>query len=200
MWLHRSLLELALVFIFYKAMSFSFPKMGIARRLVIPAFVGTLIGGLFNVPIWRSGNATLAVNVGGAIIPLCTSIYLLRKAPLLKTALAVAAVATVSAFLSNVEAGGAITIRVGIAPLAAVGVALILAGRNAPQVAFISGTIGVTIGGDLIHLGEAFHGGAGYLAIGGRGVFDGIFTTGIIAASLAELPWRKKRSDGQVTE
>ena len=200
MWLLRSLLELALVFIFYKAMSFSFPKMGIPRRLVIPAFVAILIGGFFNVPIWRSGNATIAVNVGGAIIPLCISVYLLRNAPLPRTALAVAAVATVSGLLANVEANGAITLRVGIAPLATVVVALILAGRNAPQVALISGTIGVMIGGDLVHLREAAHTGAAYLPIGGRGVFDGIFTTGIIAASLAGLLWRQKKSTGQVAD
>jgi uncharacterized membrane protein len=200
LWLLLPLIALALAFLFYKAMSFSFPKMGIPRRLVIPVFVAILIGGIFNIPIWRSGSTTVAVNVGGAIIPLLISFYLLRKAPLLKTALAVAVVATVSGLLAKVDANGGISLHFGflILPLTAVSLALILAGRNAPQVAFISGTVGGVIGVDLVHLSEAVHTGATYLSIGGRGVFDGIFTTGIIAALLAGLLWRKKEPDGQV--
>src|SRR5512137_1713659 len=95
LWLVLLLISLALLasavllFLFYKVMSFSFRRMGIPRHLVIPALVAILIGGLFNIPIWRSGSVTVAANVGGAIIPLLISFYLLRKAPLLKTALAV---------------------------------------------------------------------------------------------------------------
>jgi len=201
-WLLLPLVALALVFLFYKAMSFSFPRMGIPRRLVIPVFVAILVGGLFNIPIWRSGSTTVAMNVGGAIIPLLISFYLLRKAPMLKTALAVAVVATVSGLLAEVDAKGRIGLQFGylILPLVAVSVALILAQRNAPQVAFISGSIGGIIGVDLVHLSEAVRTGATYLSIGGRGVFDGIFTTGIVAAMLAGLLWRRKDVDGQEAE
>ena len=201
-WLLLPLVALALVFLFYKAMSFSFPRMGIPRRLVIPVFVAILVGGLFNIPIWRSGSTTVAVNVGGAIIPLLISFCLLRKAPVLKTALAVAVVATVSGLLAEVDAKGRIGLQFGylILPLVAVSVALILAQRNAPQVAFISGSIGGIIGVDLVHLSEAVRTGATYLSIGGRGVFDGIFTTGIVAAMLAGLLWRRKDVDGQEAE
>ena len=189
------------VFLFYKVMSFSFRKMGIPRHLVIPALVAILIGGIFNIPIWHSGSTTVAVNVGGAIIPLLISCYLLRKAPLLKTALAVAVVATVSGLLAKVDAEG-ISLHFGflILPATAVSVALILAGRNAPQVAFIAGTIGAIIGVDLVHLRELIHLGAAHLSMGGRGVFDGIFTTGIISAVLAGLLWRKEDVDGHVAE
>jgi uncharacterized membrane protein len=201
-WLLLPLVALALVFLFYKAMSFSFPRMGIPRRLVIPVFVAILVGGLFNIPIWRSGSTTVAVNVGGAIIPLLISFYLLRKAPMLKTALAVAVVATVSGLLAEVDAKGRIGLQFGylILPLVAVSVALILVQRNAPQVAFISGSVGGIIGVDLVHLSEAVRTGATYLSIGGRGVFDGIFTTAIVAAMLAGLPWRRKEVDGQEAE
>jgi len=201
-WLLLPLVALALVFLFYKAMSFSFPRMGIPRRLVIPVFVAILVGGLFNIPIWRSGSTTVAMNVGGAIIPLLISFYLLRKAPMLKTALAVAVVATVSGLLAEVDAKGRIGLQFGylILPLVAVSVALILVQRNAPQVAFISGSVGGIIGVDLVHLSEAVRTGATYLSIGGRGVFDGIFTTAIVAAMLAGLPWRRKEVDGQEAE
>jgi uncharacterized membrane protein len=202
LWLLLPLIALALVafvFLFYKVMSFSFRKMGIPRHLVIPALAAILIGGLFNVPVWRGESTTVAVNVGGAIIPLLISFYLLRKAPLLRTALAVAVVATVSGLLAEVDANG-ISLHFGflILPATAVSVALILAGRDAPQVAFIAGTIGAIIGVDLVHLGELIHIGTTYLSIGGRGVLDGVFTTGIIAAVLAGLLWRKKEPEGQV--
>jgi len=205
LWLLLPLVALAFLvflFLFYKAMSFSFRKMGIPRHLVIPALIAILIGGVFNIEVWRSGSVSVAVNVGGAIIPLLMSFYLLRKAPLLRTALAVSVVATVSGFLAKVDANGGISLHFGflILPLTAVSVALILAGRNAPQVAFIAGTIGSIIGVDLVHLGQAIHLGATGLSIGGRGVFDGIFTTGIIAALLAGLLWRNKESEGQVAE
>jgi uncharacterized membrane protein len=190
-----------LVFLFYKVMSFSFRKMGIPGHLVIPALVAILVGGFFNIPIWRSGDATLALNVGGAIIPLLMSAYLLRKAPLLRTAFAIAVVATVSGLLAEVGAGG-IRLSFGwlILPFIAVSLALILARRNAPQVAFIAGTLGAIIGVDLVHLPEFLHAGDVYASIGGRGVFDGIFTTGIISAVLAGLLWRKKEVEGQGTQ
>jgi uncharacterized membrane protein len=205
MWLLLTLFALALVvfvvfvFLFYKVMSFSFRKMGIPGHLVIPALVAILVGSIFNIPIWRGGSTTIALNVGGAIIPLLMSFYLLRKAPLLKTALAVAAVATVSGLLAEVDANG-IRLNFGflILPIVAVSVALILAGRNAPPVAFVSGTVGGIIGVDLVHLGQIIDLDAAYIAIGGRGVFDGIFTTGIIAAVLAGLLWPKKEPEGQV--
>ena len=203
LWLLLPLVALAFVvfvFLFYKVMSFSFRKMGIPRHLVIPALVAILIGGIFNIPIWHSGSTTVSVNVGGAIIPLLISFYLLRRAPLLKTALAVAVVATVSGLLAEVDANKGISLHFGflILPATAVSVALILAGRNAPQVAFIAGTIGAIIGVDLVHLRELIHLGAAHLSMGGRGVFDGVFTTGIISAVLAGLLWRKKEPDGQV--
>ncbi len=206
LWLLLPLIALAtvvfvvFVFLFYKVMSFSFRKMGIPRHLVIPALVAILVGGVFNIPIWHSGSTTVSVNVGGAIIPLLISFYLLRKAPLLKTALAVAVVATVSGLLAEVDANKGISLHFGflIMPATAVSVALILAGRNAPQVAFIAGTIGAIIGVDLVHLKELIDLGAAYMSIGGRGVLDGIFTTGIISAVLAGLLWRKKEPEGQV--
>jgi uncharacterized membrane protein len=206
LWLVLLLITAALVafavfvYLFYKVMSFSFQKMGIPRHLVIPALVAILIGGFFNIPICHSGGTTIALNVGGAIIPLVISVYLLRKAPLLKTALAVAVVATVSGLLANVDSNG-IRLDYGflILPVIAVSAALVLARRDLPQVAFIAGTLGAIIGVDLVHLPELANAGAAHVSIGGRGVFDGIFTTGIIASLLAGVLWRKKESDDQVT-
>jgi len=204
-WLLLLLVALALLafavfaFLFYKVMSFSFNRMGIPRHFVIPALIAIPIGSFFNIPIWHSGGTTVAVNVGGAVIPLLISAYLLRKAPLPRTALAVAVVALVAGLLTEVDTIG-IKLHYGflILPATAVSAALVLTGRKAPQVAFIAGTLGAVIGVDLVHLPEFFHAGAAYASIGGRGVFDGILTTGIIAALLAGLLWRKKEPDSEV--
>ena len=56
--------------------------------------------------------------------------------------------------------------------------------HSAP-VAYISGTLGVLIGADLLHMREIDAVGAPLASIGGAGTFDGIFFAGIIAALLA---------------
>ncbi|HXK31975.1 MAG TPA: DUF1614 domain-containing protein, partial [Candidatus Paceibacterota bacterium] len=50
--------------------------------------------------------------------------------------------------------------------------------------AFVSGTLGVLIGADILNLRKIRKYG-GFLSIGGAGVFDGIFLIGIISALLA---------------
>lgn len=206
LWLLVPLIVLAfaafavLTYLFYKLVSYSFEKAGIPRHFVIPAFVVIIVGSFFNIVVWRSGSTTVAVNVGGCIIPLLISFYLLRKAPLLRTVLAVAVVATVAGLLAEVDADRGISLRFGflILPVTAVSLGLILARRNAPHVAFIAGTLGAVIGVDLVHLKEFIDLGAPSMSIGGRGVLDGIVTTGIIAALLAGLLWRKKEPDSQL--
>ena len=131
------------------------------------------------------GAVIIAVNVGGALIPLLLSLYLLPKAPLIRTGLAVIIMAVVANLLSKVVPGEGITMIPFIPPLVSAGVALILARRRAAPVAYISGTMGILIGADLLNLGEVIQTGGTFLSIGGAGVFDGIFLTGIIAAFLS---------------
>jgi uncharacterized membrane protein len=51
--------------------------------------------------------------------------------------------------------------------------------------AFISGTMGVLIGADLLHLDDIRKMGTPVASIGGAGSFDGIFISGIVAVLLA---------------
>jgi uncharacterized membrane protein len=68
-----------------------------------------------------------------------------------------------------------------------VGVALVLEPREAPRVAYISGTLGVLIGADLLNLPAVRKMPSLMSSIGGAGVFDGIFLVGILAALLSGL-------------
>ncbi|HEY7295761.1 MAG TPA: DUF1614 domain-containing protein, partial [Dehalococcoidia bacterium] len=67
----------------------------------------------------------------------------------------------------------------------AVAALLLTGGRRAAAVAYIAGAMGILIGADLTNLGRMADLGSGVLSIGGAGVFDGVFLTGLIAALLS---------------
>ena len=53
------------------------------------------------------------------------------------------------------------------------------------MIAYISGTLGTLIGGDLLNLKKIRSLGAPVASIGGAGTFDGIFLTGILSVLLS---------------
>jgi uncharacterized membrane protein len=128
----------------------------------------------------------LAVNVGGAVIPTLLSLYLLVKNGRYSRSLAgVAIVAAVVYVLAQPVRGVGIAVPMFIPPLLAVGVAWLLDRQAAPSLAYIAGSLGTLIGGDLLHLGDLQGLGAPIASIGGAGTFDGIFLSGILAVLLA---------------
>jgi uncharacterized membrane protein len=78
-----------------------------------------------------------------------------------------------------------IAMPVLVAPLAAALTAVLINLDHGAPLAYISGTLGVLIGADLLHFRDIRKMGAPLAAIGGAGTFDGIFITGIVAALLA---------------
>lgn len=72
-----------------------------------------------------------------------------------------------------------------IAPVSAAFVGLLLSPEHSAALAYISRTIGVLIGADLLNMKIIPKLGAPFASIGGAGTFDGIFITGIVAALLA---------------
>ncbi|MCW8828861.1 MAG: DUF1614 domain-containing protein, partial [Gammaproteobacteria bacterium] len=63
--------------------------------------------------------------------------------------------------------------------------AVLIAPEASAPLAYISGTLGVLIGADLLRLKDIRTMGAPFASIGGAGTFDGIFITGIVAVLLA---------------
>ena len=208
LWLLLALfLPVLLFLLFYRMVSISFVKLGIPRPLVFFLFLAILVGGFINIPVWqteavepggifrlghvfffeppRVSTTIVAVNVGGALIPLLLSLFLLPKASLLRMGLGVAIVALVTNWLARVVPGEGIFLNPFIPPLVSAGAALVLGRREAAPVAYVSGTLGTLIGTDLLNLGEVLQGGGTFLSIGGAGVFDGIFLVGVIAAFLS---------------
>jgi uncharacterized membrane protein len=64
-------------------------------------------------------------------------------------------------------------------------VALIISRRQAAPLAYISGSMGCLLGADILNLFRIAELGSPLASIGGAGVSDGIFLTGIIAVLLA---------------
>ncbi len=152
-----------------------------------PERVVSFFGVRYVVPEVREKRVTIiAVNVGGCIIPVFVSLYLMIKNGLFwHPVLATAVVSVVCYKLARPIPGIGIGLPMFIPPLVAALVALLIAPQKAPVVAYISGTLGTLIGADLLHLKEIDRLKAPVASIGGAGTFDGIFLTGIIAVLLA---------------
>jgi uncharacterized membrane protein len=128
----------------------------------------------------------VAINVGGALIPILVSAYLIvRTGMIVRMAIATAVVALVVNRLAQVVPGVGIAVPMIVPPLAAAGIALLLAFRRAPPVAYVAGSMGALIGADLLNLPDIAALGAPVVSIGGAGTFDGVFLTGIIAGLIA---------------
>jgi len=148
------------------------------------------MGWRFRIPGMARANETLiAVNVGGAVIPVLLSLYLLLSNPaILLPALIATTILTVAVNrMARQIQGVGIGVPLFIPPIIAALAAVILTNTYEPVVAYISGTLGTLIGADLLNLKKIAQSGAPVASIGGAGTFDGIFLTGIIAVLLASL-------------
>lgn len=150
------------------------------------------------IPLVREWPGTVvAVNIGGAVIPLLLSVYLTVKNRLYGPALVGVAVVTVLVHLmAHPVRGVGVAVPAFIPPITATIVALILSRRYAPALAYISGSMGTLIGADILNLGKIRGLGAPIASIGGAGTYDGIFLTGILAVLIASFILR---TDGKAT-
>jgi len=138
------------------------------------------------IPVLK-GKIIVALNVGGALIPICFSLYLmsLHSVTPLQFIPAITIVASISYFFSRPIKGLGIGIPIFIAPVTAAISAMMISPEHSAPLAYICGTLGVLIGADLFRLKDIKHIGAPVAAIGGAGTFDGIFFTGIVAVLLS---------------
>lgn len=130
----------------------------------------------------------LALNVGGALIPAAVSIYLIARRRVLPAAFfCSAAVAAAVYFLSRPVPGLGIVVPVYVAPVTAAVAALVASRTHAAPLAYIGGSLGTLVGGDLLRIPHLLSLGSPLVSIGGAGTFDGIFVSGILALLLACL-------------
>jgi uncharacterized membrane protein len=138
-----------------------------------------------NVPY--TGKTQIMANVGGCVVPVAFCIYLMQHHPVdkLHLLIAVTAVTLFSYSSSRRLPGVGIGIPILLAPISAALISILLDPQHAAPLAYISGTLGVLIGADLLHLKDIGKLGVPFASIGGAGSFDGIFITGIVAVLLA---------------
>ncbi len=184
-------------------------KLGLSRHGVTLLLIATLIGSGINLPLtkisssfrlenlpplpkyllplkFKEGSTLIAINVGGALIPVIFSIYLILYTGLdiFIIAIAISVISTISYLFSRPIANFGIGMPLFIAPISAALISMLLSQENSPALAYISGTLGVLIGADLLRVKDIRQLGMPVAAIGGAGTFDGIFITGIIAVLL----------------
>ncbi len=199
-------------FIHIGLITIAFEKIGLSPSQVFGFLLLSLFGSHVNIPIKRIKNeieelpavvrfygityripqinfhhTVIAVNFGGALVPLFLSVYLMIKWNLfMEPLIGVALVAAITYFMARPIPGLGIGLPLFIPPiLAALAAVLVSTGDHAPVVAYISGTMGTLIGADILHLKNVTKLNAPMASIGGAGTFDGIFLTGIIAVLLA---------------
>ena len=206
-------LGLILAFLQLGLLTLALDKLGISATSAISLLICSLLGSLINLPLFSfktehpkreitlgryhgilrlklrpfQNRTTIAINVGGALIPIFMSIYLLRNSNLdvANVLIAVTCVSVVCYFASKPIPGLGIGMPILVAPVTAAIVGLLLGGPESAPLAYICGTLGVLIGADILRLRDIQALGTPVASIGGAGTFDGIFLTGIVATLLA---------------
>lgn len=147
---------------------------------------------------WNVRRTIVAVNLGGAIIPLVVSIYLLAYnipryeispfSTYIKVLVALTLIAYFTNRIARVVPGLGIAIPGIIPPIITSIISIMLCvippQSNPSVIAYIAGTIGTLIGADLLNLDKLPKVRARIISIGGAGTFDGIYLTGLIATAL----------------
>jgi uncharacterized membrane protein len=208
------LLSIVVALLELRILRYAYERMGISPRSAVFILVLTLVGSSINIPLAEfpperviSGRVVhhfgmryvvpvvhqwpatvLAINVGGALIPILLSLYLaVKNRIVVKSAIAVAAVALVTHQLAQPVRGVGVALPIFIPPIIALVCALVLSWREAGPLADIGGSMGTLIGADIMNLGKIQGLGASVASIGGAGTFDGVFLVGIVAVLLASL-------------
>ena len=190
----------------------AFDKLGLSHFAAYLLLASTLAGSLVNVPLFRMRvgqpdidrpvealpaalpfehlplrkSTLVAVNVGGCLIPLSFSFYLMTHSDLglAEVAVAVTAVACVAYLTSRPMRGIGVAIPILVAPVTAALVATLLDPEQRAPLAYVSGTVGVLLGADIFRLRDIRAMGSPLASIGGAGSFDGIFVAGLFAVLL----------------
>jgi uncharacterized membrane protein len=129
--------------------------------------------------------STIAINLGGAVIPLIMSVFLSSMAKPVEVLSGILLVTIIIHKIARPVKGSGIVVHALLPPLLAAFVAIIISPQNAPVIAYISGTFGCILGIDILNLKRIPDLGVSLVSIGGAGTFDAIFLTGIISVLLA---------------
>jgi hypothetical protein len=214
LWILYISIPIIALFIAYLILTKAFRYMGFTSlEAIIILFVSFLFGfeiiifgfNISNIYLFSYGNWNVGINIGGAMIPILLSIYLVikKKIPLKKVAIGILIVTIIAFFVTRPVADKGIVASFPYWLLPAIFASIISAVLlwkdfiKAAPLAYISGTIGVLIGADFLHLWELLNiptKTTTNAVIGGAVVFDMIFITGILAVILDGIIMFRQRS------
>jgi len=161
------------------------------EEIISDPFVMFGIDRFFSLPRLTRSYVTIAVNLGGCVIPSVLAVYeasrVAQRGPLAVMTLALIALvnSAVCFRVARPVPKVGLAIPALIPPLIAASLSLLLIPDFAPPVAFVAGVLGPLIGADLLRLKEVVKIAPAVVSIGGAGTFDGIVLSGLIAALLA---------------
>ena len=207
------ILGLVFALLRFGIISYVYERLGLSSEAALWFLVAALLGSAINIPVARlpaqdivkpmvvqfygvqyvipfeeREQTVLAVNVGGAVIPVLLVGYLIiRNGLRWNTLVALGAVTLIVHQVATPVAGVGVVIPPLVGPLSAAAAALLTDRRTPSRTAFIAGTLGSLIGADLMNLEKIQGLGAPIASIGGAGTFDGVFMTGILAVLLAGI-------------
>jgi len=195
---------------YFHVVTLGFEKLGISPEITLILLLAILIGSGINIPLTRKKliyvresrffglwnvpkieAQGIAINLGGAIIPILLSFYFLFLSwqtgiDLKPFWIGTFLMAIVAKSLSRIVPGRGVVLPALIPPVFSAIFAMVFAPQFPAFCAFFAGTLGVLIGADVLNLKKVQKYG-GFLSIGGAGVFDGIFLVGIISSLLVGL-------------
>jgi uncharacterized membrane protein len=203
-----------LIFVWIGVISNVFQAIGLPPSIAFLALLASFLGSYVNIPIsevesggsstpndvvrhygvayriptrYMGARTTIALNVGGAIVPTLISLYVLSRFPemLLASLAGVAVVTVVVNRFARPIPGLGIATPIFVPPIIAAICGWLFGAPHADAVAYVSGVLGTLIGADLLNISKVAGLGAPVASIGGAGTFDGIFLTGIVAVLLA---------------
>jgi uncharacterized membrane protein len=202
-------LPILVLLLLLNVVTVSFSELGLSQTAAVFLLVATVVGSMINIPISsrqieyeqpqpflnryffylppKVATQVIAINLGGAIIPTGFALYLMPRAPLVPTLFTTLAVLIVARIVARPVSGMGIVMPAFISPLISAGMALLLARSHPAPVAYISGTLGTLIGADLLNWPSYKKLGAHIISIGGAGVFDGVFLSGILAVLISSI-------------
>jgi len=208
-----------LTLFFLQAAGTAFIQLGIPLWLAILIIPGSLLGSVVNIPLYTiksdsapciedshvpywgvsyqvfhpecPGETEISINLGGAIIPIFVSGYLIlmNLTAFLQFLVATAIVAIIVHRVARIEPNVGILTPGFLPALAAVFITLAIIAiapglYNGYAIAYVCGTLGTLIGADLLNLNKLSMLRTGKASIGGAGTWDGVFLTGILAVFL----------------
>jgi len=215
------LLGFLLVLLRWGLIRYVYERLGLSRRAAIVFLFAALVGSGINIPLMQfpshrvvepaivnffgmqyvvprvveRGGSVLAVNVGGAVIPVLLALRLMWQRRVTRRLLLSLGLVTALVYhLAQPIPGVGIALPPILPSVATAVIALAVDRRAAPSTAFIAGTLGMLVGADLLNLGRIRDLGAPVASIGGAGTFDGVFTVGIVAVLLAGLPGSRRET------